>query len=170
VAHGASGDCGGGNDAASGGWGHGCVRCFFFFLSLLCFFLSFSPPPFSLLCSVFFCFFSFGLPPLFCSLVLPLLLSLSFCSLFPCFYRQKTGERETGWPLCCHPSIAPPTRGKLSASGGSLVSVFLMLFRGKKSVKTGGRKIFFFPFFARPGEEEDPQCCSKRQCFGLFFF
>jgi hypothetical protein len=31
-----------------------------------------------------------------------------------------------------------------------------MLFRGRKSVKTGGRKIFFFPFFAPPGEEEDP--------------
>jgi hypothetical protein len=31
-------------------------------------------------------------------------------------------------------------------------------------------KIFFFPRFARPGEEEDPQCRSKRHRFGLFFF
>jgi len=44
-----------------------------------------------------------------------------------------------------------------------------MLFRGRKSVKTRGRKIFFFPYLAHPGEEEDPQCCSKGHRLGLFF-
>jgi hypothetical protein len=39
----------------------------------------------------------------------------------------------------------------------------------EKSVKTKEEKIFFFPCFARPGEEKYPQCRSKRHCFGLFF-
>jgi hypothetical protein len=46
------------------------------------------------------------------------------------------------------------------------VGVFL---KGK-SVKTGGRKIFFFPCLARPGEEEDPQCCLKRHRLSLFLY
>jgi hypothetical protein len=45
-------------------------------------------------------------------------------------------------------------------------------FEGEKSVKTKEEKIFFFPCFARPGEEERLQCRSKRHRFGLlgFFF
>jgi hypothetical protein len=38
--------------------------------------------------------------------------------------------------------------------------------------KRGGKQrknIFFLPCFARPGEEEDPQCRSKRHHFGLLF-
>jgi len=52
------------------------------------------------------------------------------------------------------------------------VGVFLKgsrrLFEGRDGGDRG-RKIFFFPCFARPGEEEDPQCRSKRHRFGLFF-
>jgi hypothetical protein len=32
-----------------------------------------------------------------------------------------------------------------------------------------GRKIFFFPCFARPGEEEDPQC-RQNSFISVFFF
>jgi hypothetical protein len=48
-----------------------------------------------------------------------------------------------------------------------LVEVFL---RESWQWKTGEEKIFFFPCFARPGEEERLQCRSKRHRFGLFFF
>jgi hypothetical protein len=52
----------------------------------------------------------------------------------------------------------------------SLIGVFLMLFKGRKSVKTGGRKIFFFPCLACPGEEEDPQCHQNGTVLGFPFF
>jgi hypothetical protein len=39
-----------------------------------------------------------------------------------------------------------------------------------KAVENRGRKIFFFPCFARPEEEEDQQCRSKHHRFGLPFF
>jgi len=71
--------------------------------------------------------------------------------------------------LCCRPSTARPTRGKLLGKWVSLVSVFLMLLRGRKSVKTGGRKIFFFPCLARLREEEDPQCRQNGTVSGFFF-
>jgi hypothetical protein len=45
-----------------------------------------------------------------------------------------------------------------------------MLLRGRKSVKTGGRKIFFFPCLARLGEEEDPQCRQNGTVSGFFFW
>jgi hypothetical protein len=34
----------------------------------------------------------------------------------------------------------------------------------------GRKKIFFFPCFARPGEEEDIWCRLKRHHFCFFFF
>jgi hypothetical protein len=37
-------------------------------------------------------------------------------------------------------------------------------------VKTKEEKIFFFPCFARPREEERLQSCSKRHRFGLLVF
>jgi len=51
---------------------------------------------------------------------------------------------------------------------GVLVGVFLSFFgeRGKRKAGEG----FFFPCLMRPGEEEDPQCRSKRHRLGLFFF
>ena len=165
MAHGASGDCGGRNDAANGGWGHGCARCFFFFLSLLCFFLSFSPPPFSLLCSVFFSFFSFGLPPLFCSFVLPLLLSLSFCSLFPCFYRQKTGERETGWPLCCRPSNTWKALGKWGVLGQRLFDAF----QRKKVGENRGKKNLLLPLLRASRGRRRPTVPFKTTPFRALF-
>jgi hypothetical protein len=35
---------------------------------------------------------------------------------------------------------------------------------------TEEEKIFFFPCFARPGEEEDPQCRLKQHRLGPFFY
>jgi len=107
--------------------------------------------------------FSFGIPPLFCSLSYLLLLSL--CSFSPCFYRQKTGEKEDGaatmLPLLQHVE----SFGQVRVLGRRLFDAL----EEEKSVKTKEEKIFFFPCFARLGEEKYPQCRSKRHCFGLFF-
>jgi len=51
----------------------------------------------------------------------------------------------------------------------AMVGVFLM-FRRERERREVGEKIFFFPCLARPGEEEDPQCRSKRHRLGPFFF
>jgi hypothetical protein len=40
----------------------------------------------------------------------------------------------------------------------------------KRGREKQGKEIFFFPYLACPGEEEDPQCRSKRHHLGLFFF
>jgi len=107
--------------------------------------------------------FSFGIPHLFHSLSSLLLLSL--CSFSPCFYRQKTGEKEDGaapiLPLLQHVE----SFGQVRILGRRLFDAL----EEEKSVKTKEEKIFFFPCFGRPGEEEYPQCRSKRHCFGLFF-
>jgi hypothetical protein len=50
-----------------------------------------------------------------------------------------------------------------------MVGVFLM-FRRERERREVGEKIFFFPCLARPGEEEDPQCHSKRHRLGLSIF
>jgi hypothetical protein len=39
-----------------------------------------------------------------------------------------------------------------------------------KSVRNRGEKIFFFPCFARSGEEEDPQCLQSGTISAFFFF
>jgi len=65
-------------------------------------------------------------------------------------------EAATVQPPFYHPKdTSPPfspTRGKLWASEGPMVGVFLK----EQAVKNRGRKIFFFPCFARPEKEEDP--------------
>jgi len=136
------------------------VLCFFsfFFFSFPLFFLSYSLCPLSsLFCrlSSLFCYFS-SLPSL--------SLSFFFCS--PVFIGKNKGDIWTGRTLCCRPSTSPPTRGKWLASFWKGSASFW-----KESVAvTKEEKIFFFPCFTRPGEEEDSQCRSKWHCFGLSFF
>jgi len=131
-----------GGDASDDG-SHRFFPCFFFYSSsFFFFFLSrFSP------------LYPYSAPLFFLSI--PLFLSYSP---FPCFYRQKTGERENGRPLRYRPS------NKWKALG--CVSVFLngsrRLLKGKMVV-TDEEKIFFFPSFARPVEEEDPQCLKRHR-------
>jgi len=86
-------------------------------------------------------------------------LSLSFFLALPSpvFIGKKQGRERTGRPLCCRPSNTRKALG--------YVGVFL---KGKMAV-TEEEKIFFFPCFARPGEEEDPQCRLKQHYLGLFF-
>jgi len=40
---------------------------------------------------------------------------------------------------------------------------------GRVRVALQGRETSFSPAFVCLGEEEDPQCYSKRHCFGFFF-
>ena len=115
----------------------------------------------------FFFFPSLSFVPLsFCFSIslFPLFLGLFFSFPFPCFYRQKQG-RETwlGWPLCCRPSTVRPTRGKWLVSR-RLLEGRRRLFEGWMAMTEEGRKIFFFPCFVRPGEEEDG-AVSKRHRF-----
>jgi len=42
------------------------------------------------------------------------------------------------------------------AGGGVLGRLLFRSSREQKSVRNRGRKIFFFPYFVRPGEEEEP--------------
>ena len=123
----------------------------FLFLSSFLFFL------FSSLFHVLSLSRSFGLSLLFCS-------RSPFFFPFPCFYKQKQG-RETwmGRPLCCRPSTVRPTRGKWLVSR-RLLEGRRRLFEGWMAVKEEGKKIFFFPYFTRPGEEEDG-AVSKRHRF-----
>ena len=126
------------------------------FFSLLCFFFLFSASPLSFL---FFLFSS--LPSLLCS-----------CFFFgpPIFIGKNKRGTWLGWTLCYHPknysrNTSPPssrTRGKLRASG---VNVFF-----KREIAVTGRQIFFFPYFACPGEEEDPQCLHNGTVLGFSFF
>jgi len=143
---------GGCNGAASGGWGLQWLAVllllillpplffFPFFCTFFLFFLvsSFLPP--SLLLSLFFFFSPFFFNPL-----------------FPCFYRQKTRERDWGGAVCCRPSNTWKVfMGKWgwSASFWEGVDVFLK----REMAVTEEEKIFFFPCVVHPGEEEDPQC------------
>ena len=84
------------------------------FFSLL-FFLSFSLFFSSYFLSSLFVFFSFGLPPLFYPL---------FCSLFPCFYMQKTREREVRVALVLPPLQHVESFGQVGALGWHLFYAF----------------------------------------------
>ena len=111
--------------------------------------------PLPLLCSSLVLFFGLSLPSL---------LGPFFSFPFPCFYRQKQGrETSLGRPLCCRPSTVRPTRGKWLVSR-RLLEGRRRLFEGWMAVTEEGRRIFFFPCFARPGEEEDG-AISKRHRF-----
>jgi len=133
------------------------------------FFLSFSsrfPCSFSLILSALSLLFSVVSLLFF---VISLLCPLSRCLFFfcsPVFIGKNKGDIWTGRTLCCRPSTSPPTRGKWLASFWKGSASFW-----KESVAvTKEEKIFFFPCFTRPGEEEDSQCRSKWHCFGLSFF
>ena len=153
---------------------------FFCFLSHL-FFLSI--PFFFLFLPCFFSLFFFSSSP-------PLLL---FCSLFLCIYRQKHGERRllslsshgivVGWsgrPLCSRPRTARGARPLCFSPCGShgselrqvegLCRRLFKAFRESKRREKQWNEIFFFPCLAHLGEQEDPQCRSKRHRLGLFFF
>ena len=142
---------------------------------------------FSLFFSALFFLLSFSLlPSFFCSFS-----SFFFvvrCLLSPLYLQAKQGRKGELQPLPSqwrrgrvaaattvqpphyHPrDTSPPsspTRGKLQASEGPMAGVFLK----EQAVENRGRTIFFFPCFARSGEEEDPKCHSKRHRFGLPFF
>jgi len=155
MAHDASSNCGGGVD----GGGALSLR----WLVVLLFLLSLPPLFFS---AVFFLSFSFLFsssfllyPPLFCSI---LLFSFHFCSLPPSPFFSSLPRRErSGRPLCCRPS----NTWKVFLGKWGWSASFWTRWRWK----TEEEKIFFLPCFERPGEEEDPQCRSKRHRFGLFF-
>jgi hypothetical protein len=108
-------------------------------------------------------------------------------SCLPCIYR---GEKETYTPAqsmaqrcrvdgaatvqppLYHPrDTSPPltlTRGKLCRWRVPGRRLFGSSGEGK-AVRNRGEKIFFFPCFARPGEEEDPQCLQKGAVSAPFF-
>jgi len=160
-------------------------------LSLFCFSLL------SLYSSLFFsflflCFLS--LLPLFFSflslswffVLSPTFFFIPVCLLSPLYLR---GEKDTYTPTqsmvqgcrvdgaatvqppLYHPRDTSPlltlTRGKLYRWRVPGRRLFRSLGEGK-AVKTRGRKIFFFPFLTRPGEEEDPQCHQNGTISGFF--
>jgi len=43
-------------------------------------------------------------------------------------------------------------------------------FQRKRERAKQGRKVFFFPYFARPGEEEDPRAVKTTPFWASFFF
>ena len=153
-------------DGAAGGdkqrhWWFAVVAAALFFSFLLSLSSVFRSLPY-----FFFSFlFSFALPPLFSTLSLLFCSFLFFALSSPVFIGKNQGRERLGWLMRCRPSNTWKALGKW----GSLVGIFFMLLRRRKSVKTGGRKIFFFPCFARLREEEDPQCRSKRHRFSPFF-
>ena len=142
-------------------------------------FPSLSSSPLSSFSSSLF-FFLYCLLPLSCFLLVfsPFFSGLSslsalLCSFFLlllCFYRQKQGRDVAGAATVLPPQKLPEEHisslfsNTRKASGKWCRHVF--------EERDGGdrrRKIFFFPCFARPGEEEDIWCHSKRHRF-LFFF
>ena len=141
------------------------------------------PPLSSIFCYfIFFFFFLFfdllSLSLFFSSLPssLPLLSRFFFSS--PVFYKQKQGRDMARAATVLLPLHHPSNTWKVSFWQVGLVGVFLKgsrcLFEGRDGGDRG-RKIFFFPCFARPGEEENPQCrqngtVSVPSLYFSFFF
>jgi hypothetical protein len=104
---------------------------------------------------------------------------VSFFLLLPCFYKQKQGRDMAGAATVLLPLHHPSNTWKVSFWQVGLVDVFLKgsqcLFEGRDGGDRG-RKIFFFPCFAHPGEEENPQFCQNGTVsvpslyFSSFFF
>jgi hypothetical protein len=141
-------DSGTGDGAGGSRWS--AVALFFPFLSLLCF--SF----FSLLLLLLFSalsllFSSFRSSPLSFFFAPP-----------PHFYRQKQGRDVAGAATVLPPQKLPEEHisslfsntWKASGKWGWCQR----LFEERDGGDRGRKKIFFFPCFARPREEEDPQC------------
>jgi hypothetical protein len=157
--------------------------------------LVFSSPLFFSL--VFFSFLFFFVFLLFFLFFFLFFLSLGFFVLFPPFFFRVSclpciyrGEKETYTPTqsmaqrcrvdgaatvqppLYHPrDTSPPltlTRGKLCRWRVPGRRLFGSSGEGK-AVRNKGDKIFFFPCFARPGEEEDPQCLQNGAVSAPFF-
>jgi len=175
----AASDDGGADDDGS----HRFFLCFFSVFSslLLLFFLSrFSPLyPYSaplfflsipLLCTLPFC--SLFLVLLFSPSLLSLVLLLSFFYFAlssPVFIGKKQGRERPGWPLCCRPSTVPPICGKLRASGGSLVGVFLG-HRGKRRRWEQGKKKSSSSSASRVQGKKKTHSAVKTTPFQALFF
>jgi len=157
----------GGGGSSGGSIGGNSSFVFLFFFLSLCFSLLSSSSGLLLLFSFFRSF-----PPLLFFLFCLFLPSPSFLSRPPVFIGKNRGGTWLGWPLCCRPkncprNTSPPsslTRGKLRASGGG-VGVFL---KREMAVIEEKKIFFFFPCFARPGEEGDPQCLQNDTVLGFF--
>jgi len=136
--------------------------CFFFFFSFSCSsFLSSS--------SGLIFFLSFGLFTLSSTLL---------CSPPSVFIGKTEGRERQGRPMCnrlggCILSVflypVEGHRSKLRQVGYFGSASFWWFWRKRERTKQG-RKIFFFPCLACPGEEERLHCRSKRHRFGLFLF
>jgi len=151
VAHGAAGGGGGAGDNGSHCF-FPCIFCFFFSSSFFFFFLSrFSP------------LYPYSAPLFFLSI--PIFLS---CSPFPCFYRQKTGERENGAATVLRPLHRPSNTWKALGC----VSVFLKgsqrLFEGEDGGNRG-RKNLLLPLFRASRGRRRPTVPFKTAPFGSFF-
>jgi hypothetical protein len=110
---------------------------------------------------IFFCFFfssssSFSFFSLGSLLSIPLFFSASFLLCFPCFYRQKQVRKRT---VESFRQVGVLGQQRLFELKG-----------GRKAVKIQGNAASFPCFSARPGEEENLQCCSKQHRFGTFFY
>ena len=88
------------------------------------------------------------------------------------YYPYQRG-RVVGRPLCSRPrttlGVHPLFFYHVAGKWGVLSASFWVVFK-KRGREKQGKEIFFFPCLARPGEEEDPQCRSKRHHLGLCFF
>ena len=87
-----------------------------------------------------------------------------------------TPAKGVGWsgrPLCSRPRTAlgvyPFFFYHVVGKWGVLSASFWVGLK-KRGREKQGKEIFFFPCLARPGEEEDPSCRSKRHRLGLCFF
>ena len=141
-----------------------------------------APSSSSILCFSFFSllllllFFSFGLLPLFSALAL--FYSLSFFPHFlsalssPVFIGKKTGERDWGGAVCCHPP--PPLQHMESVFGQvGLVGVFLRGSRCLFEERDGGdrgRKNLLLPLSHASRGRRRPTVPTKQHRFDPFCF
>jgi len=153
-----------------GGW-----RCCSFFFHSPLFFILFSASS-----SLFFSVFSLFSLLLLSSLLFVFFSLPSSLSILSHFFSsppllQKQGRDMAGVATVLPPLHHPSNTWKVSLWQVGLVGVFLKgsqhLFEGRDDGDRG-RKIFFFPCFTHPGEEEDPQCRQNSTVLfpSLFFF
>jgi len=83
----------------------------------------------------------------------------------PLYSRPRTARGAR--PLCFSPCGSHGS--ELRQVEGLCRRLFKAFIKSRRREKQWN-EIFFFPCLARPGEQEDPQCRSKRHRLGLFFF
>ena len=155
-----------------------------FFLSIPLFFFLFLP--------CFFSFSSFFLLLLYFFLSLPFFFFSSsppFLLYLPLYLQTKTwGKKPTSSVQSWHRGRAATVQPPMTAQGacplyfspcgrprvelrqvGGLCRRLFKAFRERRRREKQWTESFFFPCLARPGEQEDPQCLSKRHRLGLFF-